>query len=472
MNDLPSGWTWATLRDVAEPVEKVDLTKLGRDRFRYVDISSVDSASLSIMDPKELSVSEAPSRARQLLKAGDTVFSTVRPNLRRIAFVHAGFDEEIASTGFCVLRPSIAFEPRFLFHLVTAGSFIDRIVAKQRGVSYPAVRPLDILEERIPIPPRAEQRRIVEALEDHLSRLESGVHTLQTVQARIEKLGHSLVNDLVLGRQFAKGLGARSELKGALNRFDYRSLPYLPIGWHWSLASDVCETIDSGSTPSSELMTQGEGDVPFLKVYNMNQSGLIDFTKNPTFVRSETHSRKLRRSLTLPGDVLTNIVGPPLGKSAIVPSIYSEWNINQAIVRFRPSAQISSQWLAACMKSPFVISLLKGTARATAGQFNVALSTCRELPLPIPPRETQDSLIDYFERQQEIFGQLDVSLTKNLQKEKSLHSRILNSAFSGQLVDQDSNDEPASVLLDRIKTARAAEKPAPRRRTSRKALSV
>jgi type I restriction enzyme S subunit len=131
-------------------------------------------------------------------------------------------------------------------------------------------------------------------------------------------------------------------------------------------------------------MYPGRGDIPFLKVYNLTRDGVVDFSVRPTFIDRSTHERMLGRSRVGPGDVLTDIVGPPLGNAAVMPDSWPEWNINQAIVSFRAGPDIHRDWLALVLRSPFILSLLQKIARATAGQYGISLSTCRELPFPVP----------------------------------------------------------------------------------------
>src|SRR5260370_38687472 len=123
MSDLPTGWARATVGQVTIPITVVD-PKVARDNtFTYVDIGSIDNRSNRIGNPKSLQGRDAPSRARQLLKSGDTVFSTVRTYLRNIGFVDASLSGAIGSTGFSVLRPAQGVHPRLLYYYALTNTF-------------------------------------------------------------------------------------------------------------------------------------------------------------------------------------------------------------------------------------------------------------------------------------------------------------------------------------------------------------
>jgi len=114
---------------------------------------------------------EAPSRARKLVSAGDVLVSTVRPNLNAVALVSKQYDSEIASTGFCILRPNTnLIEPGYLYYFVQSVRFIQHLTQRATGAGYPAVSDTDILETEIPLPPLDEQKRIA-ALLDKANRL-------------------------------------------------------------------------------------------------------------------------------------------------------------------------------------------------------------------------------------------------------------------------------------------------------------
>jgi type I restriction enzyme S subunit len=198
--DLPEGWSYATLEQVCDPVLAVDPRKHFEAEFKYIDISSIDAEKLSIFAAKNISKNEkAPSRARQLVKSGDTLLSTVRVYLRNIAMVHGDYDGQIASTGFCVLRGSTALEHRFLFHFVTGRSFTNALLPLQRGNSPPAVLEEDVKAQRIPVPPINEQRRIVEKIDELFSDIEQGEAALSRAKALLQRYRQAVLNSAVTG---------------------------------------------------------------------------------------------------------------------------------------------------------------------------------------------------------------------------------------------------------------------------------
>ena len=164
----------ATIADVCEPAELCDPRRDPASEFHYVDISGIDRTCKAIAEHQTLLGADAPSRARKAIRKGDILVSTVRPNLNAVAMVPACLDGHIASTGFCVLRPDRAVvEPRYLFYRTITPGFVAALTAQVRGASYPAVSDKDVRQVEILLPPLAEQRRIVEILDqaDNLRRL-------------------------------------------------------------------------------------------------------------------------------------------------------------------------------------------------------------------------------------------------------------------------------------------------------------
>lgn len=137
----------------------------GQTTFKYIDLSAVDNARKEISAAAEIPTAEAPSRARQIVAAGDVLVSTVRPNLNAVAVVPSSLDGATASTGFAVLRPTDALDARYLFHWVRSPAFIEDMVKKATGASYPAVSDRIVKESTFPLVPLEEQRRIASVLD-------------------------------------------------------------------------------------------------------------------------------------------------------------------------------------------------------------------------------------------------------------------------------------------------------------------
>lgn len=512
MNVTREHTVWTTIGEVIEPFVEQGPPN-GTADFCYVDISSIDNACKRIVDPKILPASNAPTRARQHLRLGDVLVSMTRPNLNAVAIVPDELENAIGSTGFCVLRP-IEIIPSFFFYLVQTEDFVSAMSMLVQGALYPAVRPRNIFEYKFRLPPLSEQRRIVAKIEELFSKLAAGVEELRKAQVQLKRYRQAMLQAAVSGQLTREWREARkhelepaSELLGRIRKqrrmkweqdqiakmsaagkkpidaewknkyieppqceaVDLKNLPYL---WVWARAEQVCDFITKGTTPSaSKLFASGE--IPYIKVYNLTDRGTLDFSIKPTFVARSTHAGELARSRVFPGDVLMNIVGPPLGKVSLVTGPFAEWNINQAIAIFRSMPSFDRKYLVLCLLAKDIQIWAERRAKATAGQFNLTLEICRDLPLPLPPLFEQQKIVDTVERCVSIAEAIEQVIKNTLKQCERMRYSILRDAFEGKLVPQDSNEEPAELLLERIKIERAkleAEKDA-KAKSNRKRLT-
>lgn len=356
-----------------------------------------------------------------------------------------------------------------------------------------------------PLAPLNEQKRIVAKIEELFSELDSGIAFLKTAQEQLKIyrqaiLKHAFEGDLTAQwrkenadqLETSEQLLARiqneretryqqqlEEWQQAVNEWektgkegnkptkpkqpDFIIISELDTKHYLSEASKnwlivkakyLCDFITKGTTPSKDQMFSGRGEVPFIKVYNLTHKGVLDFSIEPTFVSQQTHSGFLTRSKVYPNDVLMNIVGPPLGKVSIVPDTYSEWNINQAIAIFR-SDSVQSKFLANFLLFQQTVNFMMSQSKATAGQFNLTLEICRDLPIPVPSLVEQQEIINHLEERLSIVEQSEKEIEQQIARAEILRQSILKKAFSGQLVQQDLSDEPASELLARIYAEKA-----------------
>lgn len=163
---MKKGWERKRLGEVLAKTETTDPTRSPNVEFVYIDVSSVSNATLTIQETQRLKGKDAPSRARRLVRTNDILFATIRPTLRRIAIVPEELDEQVCSTGYFVLRATPAVDARFIFYFLQTGDFMAAMEKLQKGASYPAVTDGDVRSQPLPIPPLAEQQRIVGVLDE------------------------------------------------------------------------------------------------------------------------------------------------------------------------------------------------------------------------------------------------------------------------------------------------------------------
>jgi type I restriction enzyme, S subunit len=420
VSQLPRSWATTSIAQVTSVPANIDWRTWDSSTFTYVDIGSIDGTLGRIVDPKELEPAQAPARARQVIRAGDTVFSTVRTYLRNIAYIDHNLDGQIASTGFCVLRP-VGVHPRYLFHYVRSSHFILEITAQQRGVSYPAVTDAQVRSMAIPIPPLAEQSRIVAAIEEQLSRIDSGVASLQSAAGRVQPLMASTIFAAIDERWPRVRLGDVADV---------------------ALGQQRAPQHHSGTHPR-----------PYIRAANITWSGLqLDDVKLMNFTPNQFPKFELRQ-----GDVLlTEASGSAseVGKPAIWDGSIPGCCFQKTVLRLR-SERLTSEYLyflfLGLARQGTLVRHSKGV-----GIFHLTKERLVELEVPAPPRPAQDAMVNTIKQQQSLVAAIADTIDKQLKRAATLRSSILAAALSGRLVPQDPDDESASVLLERIAGERAA----------------
>ena len=160
--EIPNGWVWARGTTLFLPMES---TKPKEEKFTYIDLDAVNNKKNNIDNPKILKSTNAPSRASRKLHTNDVLYSMVRPYLRNIALVDKKFSNAIASTGFYIITPSIALNPHFLFRLMLSSYVTDSLNLFMKGENSPSINNSHIEDFLYPLPPLAEQQRIVESID-------------------------------------------------------------------------------------------------------------------------------------------------------------------------------------------------------------------------------------------------------------------------------------------------------------------
>ncbi|MBU4305098.1 MAG: restriction endonuclease subunit S [Candidatus Omnitrophica bacterium] len=201
IGDVPDHW-------VVKPLKfwvKINQDVLSEDtdenfEFHYLDIGSVGTGILD-RTPEKLIFGNAPSRARRILKEGDTIISTVRTYLKAVYFISQKTENLIASTGFAVLTPCANVYPEFLSLVIQSNSFVEQVTANSIGVTYPAIAETKLGALNIAMPPdMSEQVRIVEDIKSKTMTYDEMIAGLRNEIAFIDEYRTRLISDAVTGK--------------------------------------------------------------------------------------------------------------------------------------------------------------------------------------------------------------------------------------------------------------------------------
>jgi type I restriction enzyme S subunit len=494
-----------TLGEVCLPIANIQPEDSPNVEFTYFDIGGIDNDNNRIVEANTVTGRSAPSRARQSVRKGDTLFSTVRTYLRKIARVEQDYPNPIASTGFAVLRAAKGVSSEFLFFQVLSENFLRPLHALQTGSSYPAVRTRDVFAQPIVLPPTGEQERIAAKLSAAFSTVERAETAARRAQHRLDQYRAAVLDAAFCGeltrawRETRKTenivrddgktmlqslLGARRALweEGELYRFQaadkipkderwklrYREaiqpningLPKEPKGWAWISIDQL--SWHSGYGTSVKCTYEGQGPA-VLRIPNI-RNRVISF-EDLKFAASLNEFKN--EDFVAPGDLLlirTNGSKDLIGRAAVVVSKPAkQCSFASYLIRFRlVGDQTTWSWVSLVWGSSILRSGLESRAATTAGQYNVSLSGLADLAIPLPPIDEQTEIVGEAERRMAAADRLASALEQQVVRAHATRHALLREAFSGRLVPQDPNDESASVLLKDIRAARETEGHNPR----------
>lgn len=520
---LPLGWATCTLGEVTLPVQKIDAKDAPFKRIDYIDISSIDNVRNIVESAKHYRITDAPSRARQIVHGGDTLFATVRPYLRNIARVPIKYHQQIASTGFSVLRAAKGVVSGFLFYKAISRDFVDALARVQYGVSYPAVKDEQVRDQVLFLPPTAEQRRIVAKIEELFSELDNGVAMLRTAREQLETYRQTVLRRAVEGsltaewrekhgatietseqllaririyrdawnaRQLSNwnaavrvwdkgGVQSRkppkpSVLKEAepISPAELTDLPEIPSSWQYARLSEIAH-VGSGMSVSKSRKLADPVEVPYLSVANV-QRGALDISRVKTMRIERAHLSTLELKTW---DVLFNEGGDrdKLGRGWVWESQIEPCITQNHVFRASPflSCTEHSKWISHWGNS-FGQRYFETHGKQTTNLASINKTVLSRFPIPLPPINEQAEILRRLDLEASILSHLDQSIAAALKYLDALRQAILKKAFSGQLVPQDRSDESAPVLLERIRAEReqVAKSGTPRETGTREAAKT
>ena len=281
-----------------------------------------------------------------------------------------------------------------------------------KGIRLEVINNLDF-----PVVPLAEQQEIVRQLDVMFAQVEQIKARLDAIPAILKKFRQSVLADAVSGKL------TEEWREGA--DFDIEA-------WTYERAEDLCLKVQSGSTPRNNPFDQN-GTIPFLKVYNIVDQK-ISFDYKPQFILEDVHQNGSKRSICKPFDVLMNIVGPPLGKIAIVTDQYPEWNINQAITMFRVNPEkLTYKFLYYVLCEGQIVRDVLHETKGSVGQINISLSQCRDALIPKPSLIEQDAIVETIDSLLGMAEKIENTVQLAQKRVNLLTQSILAKAFSGEL---------------------------------------
>ncbi|WP_322794107.1 restriction endonuclease subunit S [Bellilinea sp.] len=369
LGPLPKEWRVVGLGEVVEKTRQLDPGKNPDWSFKYIDVSSVDNELLRIITYQNFIGEKAPSRARKSIKAGDVLFATVRPYLKRVAMVPSELDGHICSTAFCVLRAKSEIDAYYLFFAVSQDSFVQRVAEHQRGSSYPAVTDQDVLRQFIPLPPLAEQRAIAHVLRT----VQRAKEAADGVIAALKDLKKSLMQHL-----FTYGPVPVTERERVA--MQESELGPLPAHWRVVRLGEVAEKtrqLDPCKTP--------DWSFKYVDVSSIDNESLR-ITRCQSFIGKEAPSRA-RKQIKF-GDVLFATVRPYLKRIAMVPSELDGQICSTAFCVLRAKSEIDACYLFFAVSQESFVQRIVEYQRGSSYPAVTDQDLLREL-IPLPPLDEQ-----------------------------------------------------------------------------------
>jgi len=400
----------------------------------------------------------------------------------------------------CKISPVESLYDKQLLSLALPG-YLAAINANTSSVTVKHLSSKTIGEIGLPLPPRAEQTRIVAKLEELLSDLDAGVNELKAAQKKLKQYRQSLLKSAVEGsltaewrtqhiptetgaqllqrilserraRWEAKQL-AKFKEQGKAPPKDWQKkypepvqpnttdLSELPEGWVWATIDQIAQ-VGTGVTPlRSKSAYFDEGTIPWVTSGALNSETVTFATQLVT----DLAVKECRLELYPIGSLLVAMYGEgkTRGKSS---ELLISATINQAIaaIVLEPSAQPSKAYL----KAFLLDSYERMRQKASGGvQPNLNLQIVKSIVLPLPPHSEQAEITQLLDGQFEQISQQQTAVERGLKQSAAQRQNILRAAFAGQLVSQDPNDEPASMLLERIRAERDKQAKVPKVRKTK-----
>lgn len=441
LSDLPAGWVSVKIADVTFPGETTDPSTQPDKEILYVDIGAIDNEFGAISSARAIKGAVAPSRARRVIRHNDVIISTVRTYLKNSAIVPRHLDNQVASTGFVVLRPTAAVLPEYLYHWIRSDEFVSELNEAQVGALYPAVRDRDVRTATIRVAPMAEQLQIVRYLSKFLGSIDSAISNLKHIPIRLQNARSAMLTEtLVTSRQ--------------TNR------------WSPSTVSDVSVTIFDG--PFGSNLKSADYVADGVRVVRLENIGSLRFLDAKSVYISESKFEQLTKHQVYANDVLFSSFVTDRVRVCRFPADHKGEAINKAdvfCIRVDPDRCVPEflEFRLSCDDAFAAFNrAVHGSTRPRINLTQLKSFTFR-LPDVAAQREAVSRLMTSFSRIEAV----EKAAKRSLETLAKVRAKIIADAFAGRLTRQNINEQTAESLTDDI---RRAAFPMTKQKTARKSL--
>jgi type I restriction enzyme S subunit len=501
---LPCGWAEAQLPDLIDTdgvfvdgdwVESKDQDPDGE--IRLIQLADIGDGRFVDKSRRFLTKQKAVELGCTFLKRGDVLVARMPNPLGRACLFPGDRRESVTVVDVCVIRGQERHvDNRWLMHFINAPKFRLDIDALQSGSTRKRISRGNLSTINLPVPPRTEQTRLVEKLEELLSDLDAGVAELKAAQRKLAQYRQSLLKAAVEGALTADWRAARAQsgdpqetgaallqrilaerrTRWGANQLaksaeqgksppkdwkakykepvapDITDLPTLPDGWVWATLDQLADSVRNGL--SQKPNTDGVG-YPILRINAVRTMSVqLDEVRHLNLTTDEASPYLLDE-----GDLLaTRYNGSVdlLGVVGVVRNLTRPTLHPDKLIRIKPVLGTPlADWIEMCASTGASRAHVVSRVKTTAGQTGISGSDIKQMPIPLAPLWEQVLCAERMAA--EILGTGDVNRTieHGLKQATAQRKNILKAAFAGQLVPQDPNDEPASALLERIRAERA-----------------
>jgi type I restriction enzyme S subunit len=472
---LPDGWVRTTLGGVQiDKSKSITPKKTPDETFELYSVPSFGEKKPEIVRGAEVGSS------KRLVEENTVLLCKINPRINRVWIV-GDYSSwlKIASTEWIPFFQVEGVEPSYLCYFMQQNAFRDFLALRASGVGGSLMRVKPSTFESYPflLAPLPEQRRIVAEIETQFTRLDAGVAALERVQANIRRYEASVLKAACEGRlapteaELARAKGRDYEPADQLlarilaerrTRWEAENpgkkykepappgtegLPELPEGWCWATVEQLLEE----PMRNGRSVRDDPNGFPVLRLTAI-QDGKIDLSQRKNGAWTETEAA---RYLVHRGDFFVargNGSIKLVGRGGLVKEEPDAVAYPDTLIRLRISETLCKpEYLQAIWDSPSVRSQIETSAHTTAGIYKINQKHLRSYTISLPPLAEQRRIVAEVERRLSVVAALEREVEAALARAARLRQSILKRAFEGRLVAQEPDDEPASVLLERIR---------------------